>query len=478
MPLHALGICLCMYAKNGDLSYLRHHVVYAFDSTNAGQPFLSSCNTEDLRLSIRRVLGMWTISWPHSSTLIALGPSASPSLLEKLYTVVGPFSELEDLVLLSQDKNGQMLPSTFRWGSHLRSLHVTGVAFPSLPQLLPSIQIHGIPSFGYFSPEAFANALENMTQLQSLSLHFLSPPSRRDHSGVPPQPGAPCCSPNSLPPKFRGISKYLNSLLAGIDTPCLGDIDITFFNQLTFDTSQLGKFVDRIDIQKLHRQADIITSKRAIFISLTRPGAPTRFGSHVLCEQLDWQLFSRPLSGEDNTDGERWLELIRLFGVDGARTFRVAGDLAPDVDSGPLRTSLREDVVSQITWCRLSGCPISVGYMQLSEPPAYLFRKDALIYTKNISGGDTPTSRHHRSSPSPIRNYPFTPIVSERTDTEPHISWLRIPKIGESQRGDIDGSPLCGRTLAPSLGPALFPEDAWLLLPTSSVFGEGNEDKE
>ncbi|KAH9018083.1 hypothetical protein EDB84DRAFT_1520212 [Lactarius hengduanensis] len=408
-----------------------------------------------------------------------------------------------------------------------------------------------------------------MTQLQSLSLHFLSPPSRRDHSGVPPQLGTPVVLPTLSHLKFRGTSKYLNSLLAGIDAPCLGDIDITFFNQLTFDTSQLGKFIDRTDIQKLHRRADIITSKRAISISFAQPGAPTRFGLHVLCEQLDWQLFcmtqicshfssfllsvgdirinaARPLSGQDDVDGERWLELIRLFG--GARTFRVAGDLAPDVvralgpanrvleavlpslrnlyvqDSGPLRTSSREDVVSLITWRRLSGCPISVGYMQLSEPPVYLCLNCDIGLTQHqiISGhtNDRPDARirchfchrftfsqgrphlyqehlrrRHPDAPpkctisdrmrdsSPDlhgiqHKYPFAPIVSKRTDTKPHISWLRIPKIAESQRGGIEGSPLCGRPLAPSLGPAFLPEDAWLLCPpTTSVFGEGNEDK-
>ncbi|KAH9066127.1 hypothetical protein EDB83DRAFT_2315119 [Lactarius deliciosus] len=263
----------------------------------------------------------------HSDRVRSINLTITNSLLEKLDTVVGPFSELEDLVLLSQDRNGQMLPSTFR--------------FSRTSQNLVDIQIHGIPSCGYFSPEAFANVLENMTQLQSLSLHFLSPPSRRDHSGVPPQSGAPVVLPTLSILKFRGTSKYLNSLLAGIDVPCLGDVDITFFNQLTFDTSQLGKFVDRIDIQKLHRQADIITSKRAISISFTQPGTPTRFGLHVPLRAVGLAVVfvgdvrvnaERPLSGQDDMDGERWLELIRLFG--GARTFRVAGDLAPDVPTG------------------------------------------------------------------------------------------------------------------------------------------------
>ena len=42
---------------------------------------------------------------------------------------------------------------------------------------------------GYFSPEAFANALSGMTQLQTLSLHFLSFPPRRNYLSLPPQPG-------------------------------------------------------------------------------------------------------------------------------------------------------------------------------------------------------------------------------------------------------------------------------------------------
>lgn len=509
----------------------------------------------------------------HSDRVRSINLTVTSSLLEKLGTIEEPFSELEDLVLLSQDSNGQMLPSAFRWGPHLHSLHVTRIAFRSLPQLLPpsqnlvDIQIHEIPR--YFSSEAFADSLANMTQLQSLSLHFLSPPSRRDHISLPPQSGAPVVLPTLSRLKFRGTSKYLNSLLARIDAPCLGDIEITFFNQLTFDASQLGKFIDRTEIQKLHRRADIVTSDRTISISFTQPGTPTRLGLHTLCEQLDWQLFSmtqvcdhfflysvgdlrinaaRPSSGQDDMGGEQWLELIRLFG--GARTFRVAGDLAPDIvralrpaykvletvlpslrnlyvqDSGPLHAPLQEDMVSLVTWRRLSGCPISVGYTQLSEPPVYLCLNCDIGFTQHqiLSGhiNDKPDARircHfcHRFTFSQGRpylyqehlrrrhpdvalpkysisdrirdynsdlhgiqhNYPFAPIVSKRTDTTPRISWLRIPGFADSLGGNIDNSSLRDHPLAPSLGPALFSEDAWLLSPhTAGVFWEGNEDEE
>ena len=129
---------------------------------------------------------------------------------------------------------------------------------------------------------------------------------------------------------------------------CLEDIDITFFNQPTFNVSQLGWFIDRIETQKLHGRADILTSNHAISICFTRPGTPTRLGLQILWEQLDWQLSSLaqicdhfpaflscvgdlwvnatpPSSGQNDMDNELWLHLIRSFR--GAERFYVAGKL-------------------------------------------------------------------------------------------------------------------------------------------------------
>lgn len=515
----------------------------------------------------------------HFDRVRSISLTVTSSLMERLGTIEAPFSELEDLVLLSQDRNGQMLPGAFRWGSHLRSFHATGIAFRSLPQLLPSsqnlvdIQIHEIPGFGYISPEAFADALAVMPQLQSLSLQFSSLPSRRDHISVPPKSGAPSVFPSLSRLKFRGNSRYLNGLLARIDAPSLRDIEIFFFNQLTFDVSQLGKFIDRTEIQKSHRRADILITERATCISFNQPGSPTRLGIHTSCEQFDWQLFSmsqicnhfpmflsriedlrinatRPPSVQDEMDDERWLELIRLFGV--ARTFRVTGGLAPEIvralrpadrvletalpalrnlyvqGSGPLHMPSREDLVSLVVWRRLSGCPISVGYMQPSEPPTYQCLNCEVSFTQHqiLSGrmndrADARIRCHfcHRFTCSQGRphlyqehlrrrhpdvappkysisdrirdsnpgscitwehNYPFAPIVSKHTDTTPCISWLQIPRFEDSLRENIHDSAIFDRPLVPSVEPASFPEDAWLLDPhTASVLlGKGNEDEE
>ncbi|KAH9018095.1 hypothetical protein EDB84DRAFT_1566580 [Lactarius hengduanensis] len=115
-----------------------------------------------------------------SNRVISLNLSTTSSLLEKLSSIKRPFSELEDLVLLSRVGVPLTLPSNFRWGPRLRRLHSTRVAVPTLLQLLYSstnlvdLQLHEVFDSWQLPPEALTNALSRMTQLQSLSLHFLS----------------------------------------------------------------------------------------------------------------------------------------------------------------------------------------------------------------------------------------------------------------------------------------------------------------
>ena len=300
-----------------------------------------------------------TAALKQSGRVSSISLTITNSLVEKLSAISEPFSELEDLALLSRDNMQLTLPSTFWWGRRLRTLYSTRIAFPSLPQLLlPSqdlvdLQLHEIPSNGHFYPEAFANALCGMTQLRTLSLHFLSLPPRRNYLGLPPPSGERVVLPTLTCLKYRGTSKYLDSFVARIDAPRLGDIDITFFSQPTMDASELGRFIERIEMQTSLSQADVQTSAHAISICFSEPGAPnTLLELQISCEQLDWQLssmtqicnqFSPFLSrvedlgiytaksptGQDGMDGEQWVELIRAFG--GANEFRVAGGLAIDI---------------------------------------------------------------------------------------------------------------------------------------------------
>jgi len=144
----------------------------------------------------------------------------------------------------------------------------------------------------------------------------------------------------------------LDNLVARIDAPHLGDIDITFFNQPTMDASQFGRLIDRIEMLRSQFRADVLTSERAISISFTQPNAPTRLELRISCEQFDWQLSSmaqicnyfspflfrvevlgiktaQPPIGQDDVDSEQWLELVRAFS--GTKDFRVAGVHATDI---------------------------------------------------------------------------------------------------------------------------------------------------
>jgi hypothetical protein len=293
-----------------------------------------------------------------SGRVSSISLTVTSSLLEKISTISEPFSELEELALLSLDNMQLTLPSTFRWGPRLRTLYSTSIAFPSFPQLLsPSrdlvdLQLYEIPSAGYFSPEEFANALSGTAQLETLSLHFFSHPPRRNHLDLPPQSGERVVLPALGCLNYGGTSEYLDSLVARIDAPRLGNVAIAFLSEPTMDASELGRFMERIEMQSSLSQADVETSEDAISISLPNSSTSTLLRLQISCEQLDWQLSSmaqvcnqlspflfrvkilgisttRSSNGQDDVDGEQWLELVRSFR--GARDFCVGDGLTTDI---------------------------------------------------------------------------------------------------------------------------------------------------
>ena len=293
-----------------------------------------------------------------SSRVRSISLTLVSSLLEKFSVISEPFLDLEELALLSQDNVQLTLPSTFRWGSRLRTLHSTRVAIPLFPQLLSpchnlaDLQLHEIPSIGYFSPEAFANALSMMTQLRSISLHFLSFPRRRSYLALPPMAGERIVLPTLTRLKYRGSSKYLDCFVSRVDAPILDNIDITFFYQPTMDASQLGRFIERTELQTSLDQADVVTSADDILITFTNSRASTtHLRLQISCKHLDWQSscmaqichqFSSFLSGVNDLgifsaqsfseydDGdENWLEIVLPFGD--VEEFHVAGGLATSI---------------------------------------------------------------------------------------------------------------------------------------------------
>jgi hypothetical protein len=281
-----------------------------------------------------------TAALKRSDRVSSISLTVTSSLLEKISEIEGPFSELEDLVLLSRNGAQLTLPSTFQWGPRLCRLNLTGITFPSLLQLLCSsknlvdLHLHEVLDPSCFPPEALTNTFSGMVKLQSLSLHF---PSTSNHL-TPPSPSRErVILPALIHLHFQGTTEYLERLVARIDTPLLEYIEVTFVAKSNFDLSQLCKFLNRIGTHKSPRRADILSSEHATSISLTRPGDPTclKLQSHrkPLSEQLiilarilyqfsaflfnveDLRISVQRPSNQPEGDSlyiERWLDYIKL----------------------------------------------------------------------------------------------------------------------------------------------------------------------
>ena len=290
----------------------------------------------------------------HSDRICSISLIVTRSLLKKLGTSVHSFPELEDLVLLCRSDPYMPFPPNFRWGTCLRSLNLTGISLSTLPQLLSAspnlvdLQLHDIISTRQRFPQNFASFLSGMTLLQSLSLHFHV---LNTHLDTHPFSEERIVFPALTHIKIRGLkSDYLNSFVAQIDAPHLADIEIMLIYQHNIDVSPFMQFVDRIEKQKSHSRADILSSGCAISMTLSEPQSCSRIKMGICCRDLAEQFssmtricndFSQSLLGVrdlriettqkpsrryggDGTTVENWLELIRWFG--GAGRLHVAGD--------------------------------------------------------------------------------------------------------------------------------------------------------
>jgi len=257
-----------------------------------------------------------------------------------------PFPELTDLSLWSYDETASVLPDSFLGGSapSLRSLWLDGIPFPGLPKLhfsatLVSLRLLTIPYSGYISPEAMVNCLSVLTSLESLRLEFQSPLSSPDlesqHLPLPMNVVLPALKDF----QFKGVSEYLEDLVACIDAPRLNHLFITFFNDIEFDTPQLVHFIGRTPTFKAPDRARLVFLDSAVRVEF--PLQPSGYGElnvGISCRELDWQLsslvefcsllfpslsvlkhlyiYERQPSlpdGQDDFENTQWLDILRPF---------------------------------------------------------------------------------------------------------------------------------------------------------------------
>ena len=196
-----------------------------------------------------------------------------------------------------------VLPEEFLGGSvpDLRSLYLGGISFPALPKLLLSardlvhLHLFTIPRSGYISPEVMATCLVALTRLESLHFEFESPRSHPEEASRHPPPPTCALLPALTDFQFQGVSEYLEDLVARIDAPRLGNLQIKFFNRLFSELSQLPRFVGRVERFKAFNTAHISFYDRYVDVLLTPQ--IMRFDKDSLYFMIsstapDWQLAS------------------------------------------------------------------------------------------------------------------------------------------------------------------------------------------
>jgi hypothetical protein len=261
-----------------------------------------------------------------------------------------PFPELTDLILLSDNGTASVLPDSFLGGSapRLRYLSLYDIPFPGLPKLLLSathlvtLRLWHIPHSGYISPEAMATALSTLTRLDDLELRFESPRSCPDSASRRLPPPTRSVLPVLTYFLFKGVCDYLEDLVAYIDAPRLNKLEVTFFNQIVFDTPQFIQFISRTPKLETFEKANVVfrygAEASATVHLLSRTSGHGHLTVTIPCTELDWQVSSMeqvctlclpPLSTlediyiyesrrsqpdrQDNIENMLWLELLHPF---------------------------------------------------------------------------------------------------------------------------------------------------------------------
>jgi hypothetical protein len=272
-----------------------------------------------------------------------------------------PFPALTNLQLEHNYNSAPpIIPPSFLGGSapSLESLHLTRIPFPGLPKLLLSathlVRLHlsNIPHSGYISPETIATCLPVLTGLKTLSIGFESPRSFPDRKRRYSRPQTRALLPILTELRFRGLSEYLEDLVARIDAPLLDKFAITLFHQLILETPQLTQFISRTLEFKANNEVHIVFSDWNVSVE-TYDG---KLELGISCRKSDWQLSSleqvcsssfphafiplvervyileeesSPPRSKDDIESSQWLELLHPF--TGMKGLYISREFAPRI---------------------------------------------------------------------------------------------------------------------------------------------------
>jgi hypothetical protein len=258
-----------------------------------------------------------------------------------------PFPALTHLRLGYGDELTPVQPDSFLGGSapRLQYLILNCIPFPELPKLLLSanhlvvLALRNIPPSGYISPVALVTGLSVLTCLEILNITFKSPLSRLVQKTRRPPPQTRTLLPVLSAFLFIGACEYLEDLVAQIDAPLLDRFIMTFFQQQTFDTPHLARFIRRTPKFEAHDEAHVFFSDHDALISFSQTHA-RKLELRISCRRPNLQLSSlaqicsssfplafipvvkslhilqdefSPLYWPDDIESSQWLALLRPF---------------------------------------------------------------------------------------------------------------------------------------------------------------------
>ena len=156
---------------------------------------------------------------------------------------------------ISRGESAPVLPNSFLGGSapHLRSLCLSSLSFPTLPNLLLSashlihLDLSGIPS-GFISLE-MVNALSALTKLEVMRLIFEYPDLDSHLEDPAPFPLTRSVLPALTWLGLEGDGEYLNDFVARIDVPSINFLEIAPTDRpfSVVDHFHLSQFIGRAE---------------------------------------------------------------------------------------------------------------------------------------------------------------------------------------------------------------------------------------
>jgi hypothetical protein len=209
-----------------------------------------------------------------------------------------PFPALTSLYFSSFYERPPILPNAILGGPVpcLREFTLEHVTLSSFPEFalkatyLVTLRLLDIPDPGYisFAPGDIATYLAALPKLKSLTIQFLSNPSRHYYITTLP-PETPVVLPALEHFRFRGISEYLEDLVSRVSAPLLNQLSIVLFKDIIFDIPELHKFISRAEKFTPLNHAQLLFDDLMSKIVL---GSPMHFELELICEEPGCQLLS------------------------------------------------------------------------------------------------------------------------------------------------------------------------------------------